>query len=393
MLRKRGQAGAAAGFVAIVAGLIVLYILLLPADVRDSLLQQTTTSGTGSQQTTTLSKNVLVFEHPGTLDPVKLRDREKILDSFNLYSEKTAVVLKSAPAVRLESGWLQKKTYNLSFAVDDLKNTENYVLAFDVAQSSGNVIISLNGKEIYNSQVSIGNVEPIAIERSDIQSQNSLILSVSGVGLAFWKLNAYDLKNLRVIADFTDISKRVYKNFFVISATEKENFDHTKLNFVPNCLTTKVGPLKIAINDRDLPYSAIPDCGLLSTIEFDPNYLKQGENVITFSAEEGSYFVDSVSIRSELKQLTYPFYYFELKTDDKQKIDNSTANLTLDLNFADLEDKEGELNVNGHLSSILTSNSTFFKNLKELSKEGQNYIQIVPKTILNIVDLKVSLIK
>jgi hypothetical protein len=393
MRGKRGQGGgAAAGVVAIVALLIVLYILLLPTDIRNELLNTTTTSKSPSRSST-LEASVLVFEHPGTLDPVKLRDREKVLDSFNLYTEKSAVILKSAEAIHIESGWLRNKDYNLSFKVDDLEHTENYIVAFDVAASVGRIILTFNGKEIYNSIVPTGNVPPIKIEKEDVKEQNSLILSVSGVGLAFWRLNEYDLRNVRAIADFTDISKREYRNFFVISATERANFERTKLNFVPDCLTERVGPLQIFINDRALHYGAIPDCGALSSIEFDPNYLKQGENTIVFKAEEGNYFIDRVSIKADLKELQYPYYYFELKARDFELVENRTANVTLELQFPDRDDKIAELDVNGHLSSIDTSNSTYRKNINVFVEEGQNYLQIVPKTILNIIDLRVILEK
>lgn len=393
MISKRAQGGGAAGLIAIIAGLIILYILFIPADVREGLLNETKTITTASKISKDLGETLLVFEHPGTLDPVKHRDREKILDSFNLYTQKSAVVLKSVQTAHVNHGWLRGKTYELLFDVKEMENTENYILAFDVAKSQGRIKISLNGKEIYNSVVALGNVEPIKIQKDDVTSQNILLFSVSGVGLAFWKLNEYDLQNIRIVADFTDVSKREYKNSFIISATEKENFDKTKLLFIPYCLTDKVGPLTIKINERELQYSAIPDCGLLSTKEFDSNILKQGENIITFRAEEGNYLIDRLSIKSELKELTYPFYYFELEEDDFEKIENEEANVTLELEFADKEDKLGEINVNGHLMSLDTDKISYKKNINVYVEEDQNYIQIVPQTLLSIVDLKVILEK
>ena len=392
MISKRAQAaGAAAGVIAIIAGLIVLYILLLPPDARDELLNQSSTST--SKNSKELEKISLVVEHPGTLDPIRNTDREKILDSFSLYSEKSALVLKSVDAVHIEKGWFSTKTYNLSFSVEDTANTENYVVAFDADQAQGNLILFLNGKEVYNGEVQPGNTQPITLDKSDIQKDNSVYFTVSGVGLAFWKLNEFNLKNVRIIADFTDASKREYNNFFIISATEKENFEKTKLTFVPNCLTQHVGPLKVEINNRDLHYSAIPDCGLLSTIEFDPGILKQGENVITFSANEGNYFIDRVSIKSDLKKLNYPFYYFELTQEDFTKVTDNKANVTLELKFTDLEQKTGDINVNGHISRLDTTNSSLNKNINIYVEEGQNYVQVVPKTVINIVDLSVILAK
>ncbi|HME87374.1 MAG TPA: hypothetical protein VKE88_03095, partial [Candidatus Nanoarchaeia archaeon] len=278
-----------------------------------------------------------------------------------------------------------------SFSVKDVSNTENYVLAYDVATSFGRLLVSLNGENVFDGIVPQGNAEPIVLNQNKILDQNSLYLEATGVGLAFWKLNEYELKNVRVIADFTDVSKREYKNFFIVSATEKENFDNTKLVFVPDCLTNRVGPLSITINGRMLNYQGIPDCGLLSTIEFDPAILQQGENVITFKADEGNYFIDRVAVKSELKELNYPFYYFELKDDVMKKVSNNTANVSLELVFADREDKTGEIIVNGHVSRLSTENASYTKVLNPFVQEGQNSLQIRPITTMNIVDLKVTL--
>ena len=392
-MSKKAQAGGAAALVALVALFIVVYILLLPNNVREDLLNGTSEE-IGTTGTVSASQGTeLITAHPGTLDPLKNLDREKVLDSFNLYTEKSAVVLKSAEAIHAENGWLRRNPYNLSFKVTDLANTDNYVLAFDVDNSYGRLIATLNGKQIYDSEIKVGNAEPIKVDKELVKSENSLILSVSDVGLAFWSLNEYDLKNVRVIADFTDVSKKEYKNFFILTATEKENLDNTNLYFVPDCLTSKVAPLKIWINDNELHYSAIPDCGTLSKIPFDPNLLRQGENTITFKAEQGNYFIDRISIKSQLKEMTYPFYYFELDHDDFESIQNNTANVTLHLQFPDKENKQGELNVNGHLSSIDSDNSTYDRNLNGWVDDGQNYLQIKPKTIMSIVDLKVLLQK
>ena len=392
-MNKRGQAGPAAGVVAIVAFLIVIYILLLPESAREELLNQTTSTGASGTTEKQIERTILVSAHPGTLDPVKIRSRDKTLASFNLYSEKTAVVLKSVDAIHIENGWLRSKTYNLSFKVDDLEHTENYILAFDVVSSLGRAVVNLNGKEIYNAQVGIGNVEPIRLDQDLIKNQNSVLFTVSGVGLVFWRLNEYDLRNVRVIADFTDVSKKEYTNSFIISATEIENFENTELDFVPDCLTKNVGPLKIWINNRELTYKAIPDCGTLAKIPFDPGLLRQGENTITFRAEEGNYFVDRISIKSNLKALTYPFSYFGLKKSDIEAIEDDAANVTLELRFADLEPKLGEININNHIRELDTDNATYVKLINDFVEEGNNYVQITPKTILNIVDLKVVIAK
>ena len=150
---RKGQAGGAAGLVAIIALLIILYVMIIPEDVRTELINGTSSS-TSSTASKTLSESVLVFAQPGTLDPITLKNREKVLDSFNLRADKGSVVLKSAETVHIENGWLRRNPYNLSFKVTDLANTDSYVLAFDVTNSYGRIIAVLNGNEIYNAYLS-----------------------------------------------------------------------------------------------------------------------------------------------------------------------------------------------------------------------------------------------
>ncbi|MBN2421284.1 hypothetical protein JXB27_03325 [Candidatus Woesearchaeota archaeon] len=392
MDKKAQGAGGAAGLIAIIALALVLYLLILPSNVRESLINGTVSDDRTSSSKSKWHSSTLILAHPKTLDPEQNTDREKILDSFTLYSDKSAVVIAKAEAMHIENGWFAEKVYNLSFKVDDLANTDNYILAFDVSKAYGRLILTLNGDEIYDSEVMPGNAEPVAINENNVKTANSLIFEVSGVGGAFWKLNEYDLSNVRVIADFTDTSKKEYKNFFMITATEKDYFEKTKLSFVPECLTPKnLGPITVTINGKDLHYSAVPDCGMLSSIEFNPNYLNEGENYITFRAETGNYLIDRVKIKADLKEIAYPFYYFELDEDDYDDVLNETANVTLELKFADKEHKEGELNVNGHLSSIDTYDSIYTKNINEFVQEDQNSLQIKPITTLNILDLTVSI--
>ncbi len=396
MLTKRGQGGgAAAGLLAIVALLIVLYVLLLPANVRNQLLSNSS-SGSSSSSSEANSPNLLVFAHPGTLDPIQDQSNVIALDSFSLYSEKSAATLKSIPSFHVERGFLQDQIYNLTFSVADLSNTDNYVLAFDVGTSSGRLQIFLNGNNIYDGPIAKGNAPPISIDKSLVQSQNSLIFEVNDPGIAFWQLNEYDLSNVRVIADFTDISKQRYDNSFVVSATQMENFLDTKLTFLPDCLTpSDVSPLSIEINGKSLHYSAIPDCGSLSEIQFDPSYLQQGDNTITFSTTKGNYFVDQVAIQANLKEITYPFYYFTINPSDFANISNEnsnyTENVTLDIDFADSDYKQGQLSINGILSDVENSNMSFSEKINQFVQQGENYIQIKPETVLNIVNLNVTL--
>lgn len=385
VMKKAQGAGGAAALVSIIALMIVLYILIIPAEERDLLLNDTAEEGRTSK---TIAEEILVFEHPGLLDYLKETEREHSIPSVNLYTETNAVSLKDIESIYIKNGWFAEKAHTLEFLTDDLENTNNILLSFNIKQTRGRLIIIFNGEELFNSPVALGNIEPLELPKKFLKKTNLLELSVSGVGAAFWRLNEYNLEEVKVTADVTDVNKRTSENIFIVSSTEKENLDETRLRFLPDCLASEAGKLTININNKEV-YSAVPDCGLPSTIPFLPEYIRSGENKITFSAAEGRYFVDYITIKSKLREIAYPLYYFELDEDQMEEINAGDSNVTLKIEFVNGDNKRADIIINGHKAYMDTYDSEYERVIDVFVEEGNNYVQIQPKTVINIVNLKV----
>lgn len=388
IMKKAQGATGAAGLVAIVLVIIVLYILFLPVEDRQDLLN--ITDEDDHKRTTTIDEETLVFEHPGLLDYLKETEREHSIPSINLYTETSATSLKDVDSIYIKNGWFAEKSNLLEFPISDLENTNDVLLSFNIKQTRGRLIIKINGEELFNSEAGLGNIEPIEIPKKLLKNENILDLSVSSVGAKFWRLNEYNLGDVKITADITDVSKKTSENIFIVSSTEKSNLEETRLRFLPDCLTNDVGKLTITINNKEL-YSAVPDCGLPSTVPFLPEYIKSGENKIVFSTTEGRYFIDYITIKSKLREIAYPLYYFELDEDNMDDINAGDANVTLEMEFVNGDDKRADIIINGHKTYLDTDDSEYEKVIDVFLEEGNNYIQIRPKTVLNIVDLKVAL--
>ncbi|MBU0471467.1 MAG: hypothetical protein KKF65_02500, partial [Nanoarchaeota archaeon] len=181
------------------------------------------------------------------------------------------------------------------------------------------------------------------------------------------------------------------KQFFYISDVEKLNLDDVKLKYYPNCDSKTVGPLLISLNGDEV-FSGISDCGVYNTLYLDKNAVFKDKNELEFVATEGSYLIDRVSVRTELKELVYPVYYFELDEelfyDDDLKDD---FNVSMSLRFVNNEEKRLEYNINGIRRQVSTDNFKYVVKLDDYVVSGTNSLELVPKTVIDITELLVTL--
>ena len=97
-------------------------------------------------------------------------------------------------------------------------------------------------------------------------------------------------------------------------------------------------------------------------------------------------------VKSELKELTYPTYYFEINKTAYNDIVDNKLDAELQLDFVDdIQDKEAELVINTHMRGLDTKEESYSLNIDSIVKEGNNVIQIKPKNTLDVVNLKVVL--
>ncbi len=317
MMKTKGQsASSAAVLVAIIAGMIVLYILFLPADIRKDLLGEqgsvTTTTSTGDDTSSSEPSVIVVFEEaPGRIDYLKVSEFEHALSSVNLYTTTEATVLQSFDSVYVKNGIFDREFRNVTFAIDDVDNTNNVLLSFTPKRAKGRLSIALNGETIFDKEVG-GVQNPIALPTRLLKEENLLTFEVSEVGFRFWTTNEYQLTDLKITGDVTDVSEQLSSNTFIVTDSEKFNLEKATLKFFPDCNPRSVGALTIYLNNENV-YSSIPDCGQLNLIELSPSTLSAGENALIFKAQEGRYLIYQIIVKTKLKQQTYPVYYFDLE--------------------------------------------------------------------------------
>lgn len=391
MLRK-GQATSAATLIAIITGLILLYILLIPPGERDKLLGDGTTSGTlGGNAPAPVT--VLLREKPGTILTSGQKEVEHTLPSFNLFTKTEDLVIKNVDSLKVESARGTTNSRKFLFNLESPENTDNAILSFDVTDRHGRLIIRINGEEILNEELKGSRV--LNLNKAALKESNEIEFATYEVPFwQFWSKNYYDMKNIKIIASVSDISNRDATESLFLTQTEAGNIERASIVYFVECSPKDVGKLSIYVNGARIS-STIPDCGQIARYTVNPEELKQGTNEIRFSAEKGTYLIDRLMIRTQLKEALKPLYYFEVSPQINRQIVNNTMQAVLVIQFVDdNEEKIGVANVNGHRISFDTrQKATYTKDISANIREGNNYVQIEPKVTLNIAELRVELRK
>jgi len=393
MISKRGQAGGAAALVGIIIAMILLYILFLPPAERAELLGENETEedeGVSEE----LGNLTLLFKKPGSLDYLKTDEYEHDLQAFNLYSSKEANILEEIDSLKIRRSIFRKDFKNISFNVFDPEHVENILLSFSAPVRRGNLIVYLNGNLIADRAIRNQNPAPISLPNKYIKEKNVVELEISGPGVLFWQTNEFNLENVKITADITDVSGLESKQFFYITEEEKNNLEKVKLKFIADCEVSKVGPLNTFLNNENI-YSLVPDCGILNTITIDKNKILEGENKLIFKTKKGNYAIYSVEIETTLKELIYPIYYFEITEKQYRKIENDTVDVNLTMLFSnDVDLKDIAIKINNHQFEIYTRELDYDRLIDSYVREGNNVLEFDRlRTKVNMVELKIKLVE
>jgi hypothetical protein len=384
---KKAQAsGSGAAIVVIlITALIVLYVLFLPEGDRNDLLG-TTSTGTGNAAPGAITGSMLLDEHPGTMTVVKDNEFQHSIPSFNLFTKTEDTTLKSIESFHIESAGSTPGTKAIMLSTND--RVQNAKLSFSVPHHSGNLVITQNEQEIFRGEVD-NSVEPLDIT---LQSENLFQFSTEPV--PWWKFfskNYYDVASLKITGSVEKIDNKEALQTVMVSEDETNLMESAYLAYFVDCNVHDVGRLIIYLNTK-LISSKVPDCGSADKIQIDPKDINSGKNEFRFVAEQGTYLLDRLTLRTQLKEAIYPLYFFSINSSVYTKIANNTINATLNLQFPDdSERKVANFEINSQKTRMDTMSANYSKNIDNFLKDGTNFIRIKPETTLNIVEMRIYL--
>jgi hypothetical protein len=322
-------ASSSAVIILIVAALIIGYLLAISPSERQTLLDGdpslkdntvTFNNPASTEQTQLLRENIGKLIKSGSAE----KDYEMSALTVSTSTNAEAVVEQSSLYVRNSA--FTKNFPELNFDLDPL-NTNNLKLSFNTETAKGILMIYLNGNEIFAGQIKYTSPPAIEIPTKYIEEENILLFYLNRPSWAFWRIEEYELRDVKIFGDVTDISKDSAQTEFAITNSDYDLIESSKLYFFPECNLAKAGKLSIYLNKLKI-YSALPDCGVINHIILDTSILESGRNSLSFSTEAGTYLLDQIKVRADFEDTTYPVYYFDLK--DKLFFD------------ADIEDDDDE---------------------------------------------------
>ena len=388
---KRGQSAAgAAVLIAIIAVLIVGFVVLIPPQERAKLLNEG--NDTSSILPAAIEKKLLAVS-PGRIDYLAQKEIEHPIPVVNIYARTEAKVLAEKNVAYAKKGVFSEQTDVLTVMVPDLEHTENMLLSLDVREVDGRLIILVNGDQVFNDEVRPGSQAPITVPQNLLKEHNTIVFTASSPGLAFWRTHEVSLDNIKVVADVTSVEAQSSRNVFLVSETEKKNLQKAVLKFQPSCNFQTVGVLEVSINGK-LVYSSVPDCDLaMVPIEFAPETLNQGENEVVFRTEKGDYLLTHIVVESELKEVEFPTYYFDLTYEEYRKVVDGDRRVRLTLNFVDVVARKfGDIIFNGHTRYFDTKEVSFTLDVSDDVVQGTNAVKIKPRKTLEVRELRADLL-
>lgn len=386
---RKSQGGLnAAVLVAIIAGLIILYIIFLPTSERENLIDDKT----GGSQGNGGSTSALLKVFPGLLSVSSGLENEKKIPNIFLVETTNAKELEKINPFVVRNSWFNKQDKKIDFEIEDLANTGNVVLSFTAKKSEGTLMIKLNGATIFENDLNGGAAEPVRLGKI-LAKANSLEFSVSSSGAKFWTTNEYSLENVKILGDITDTTRQESANLFILTDSELQSMDKATLKFIPYCKNVKdLGALDIFVNNKKL-FSSVPICDNAYKQSMPKSILNQDGNNIIFKTSKGSYSVEQIKISLEFKEPKLKTYFFEISSNAFNDIKRGSKSIQALIKFTDdKKTKRLKLDVNGHLETVDTQKQEFTRIINNKISEGNNFIRLEPFEDIEVAELRVNIV-
>lgn len=391
--KVRSESGQTSGgdawiLVGLIGLMMIFYVMFLPPAERERLLSETPSSVGPSAPSSAVG--AILKANPGRLEAIQASGFEHMIPTFKVVEIKNAQVLASFNPFTVRNNWLTDDSYKTSFHLDNPDLIDAPILVFEAPSRKGVLTVRLNERVIYSFEPTTPDVPPIMVRKQDLQEENSLEVSVSGVGWRFWSTNRYDLVNVRLIGDVSDISKQKAQNIFTVAPSEKEALQSAVLSFVPECDQARIGTLDIILNGGSI-YSAIPTCNSPFQTELPPRSLNEGTNELVFRTGKGTILVQRAKVVTKLKQTGSFIQYFELNQSVFNDVVAGRRQVELQIDFVDDgQPKRASVNLNGHLTFIDQREPYYSRLIGAWVLPGpRNYLEIRPETTLNVPELRV----
>jgi len=400
MMNKKGMAesatGAAATVILIIGLLIVLYIVLIPEDAREDIMEGREIDfddfdrDDDDDDDRDDNDKTILLRNPGTLLPKGKDDVEKKFASINLFDTSERTSKNLANRVIVSRSLFSNKFETLDFRVDNQENLEELSLFFNIKESKGDIEIELNGRTVFEGGLDSSDV-PIELPISNLRSsRNTLKISGSSVGAAFLSSNKFDLRDVELIQNFNLLNK-IELRTFVVSRTEA--VEDATLEFFVNCVEVNrdQGILKVFLNRRMIFFGKVVCDASQNKFDIDEDLFVDGTNRMTFEVDKGNYIIEEIELNYEFDEGFQPLYFFTIDEDDFEDIEDGDE-VELNLRFDSNDDrKRADVRINEETLFVDVNSGSYTKEITDFVREGENFIKIFAKNEFDLIQLEITL--
>jgi len=324
----------------ILAGFL-LFILSLPQADRDDILDQLESA----------TSEVLFEETPGAVETAtgSSSTTRYNLANFKLDSEMSSSDTVLVSSLELSSTVFSDDSNIYSFVPEWTADTigmsfstfiQNYV-------GNGQIVILLNGAEVYSGTPIVGNVLRVNLPASGMfQGTNTLEIVLDKQGANIFSSTKLGLTEVSLRTD--SVGKDLVSNF---------NFDIDRGELVSGTYTAVIRksgaavPLQIELNGDNI-YSEVPLSTIL-TVPISADLFNSGDNLLSFSIGEGvSYEVlySDLIVKSRSVE-NADEYFFRIDRSQARRIINGRADCLLEISKDSGESDEVVVDLNGFVST------------------------------------------
>ncbi len=381
-VRQTGRPAAA--LVGILTLLIIFYIILLPPETREALLEDKNLTAT--EQEKIEQENVLLSTTIGELTYIQEEKIDHYIPGAYLEEGKESKIFAEYDTFTTSSGLFGSDSKRKLFTIPDIEKTIKVLLTFQAPIRDGKLKIILNNHVIFEDEITTTLPRPIELPEQYLKNNNELLFEATD---GFLSSPEYKLEDVKITGTIIDPEKMTAQHTFAVTDQEKENFESSYLEFRASCIQRDVGNLKIKLNGRTIS-KVTPACDNFNRIEVFSEELFKGRNEIEFLLEEGNARIESAKIRVYLKEPRGFTDFFVIEEEQWKDIQDEKKKVIMDIEFIDdNERKEVEISVNGRRDILYQREPHYTRDITRHAKSGNNYIQLLPLTAVTIVDLEV----
>jgi len=223
----------------------------------------------------------------------QLSSKTVILGDFSIIGPTKTLFYKED--LQIERGYFSEKFVSFSSTLEpeEFSNLIGVDLRLNIEETNGlgSLIVEVNGVEVFNKNVEVGQVT-IPIDPSIIKESNSVKIRSGLPGWMLWASSVYKIKSIKFVANLQGIYGKEF--LFSLDPNEASNFYSMQVQFIVTKYSEALPELFIEVNGQPV-YAQVPPKDmfngiLTSNLYGDTIIMLQGNNNIRFSFKQSGIY-------------------------------------------------------------------------------------------------------